>query len=66
MLYLGLFCASVSKMCPKVTAALLYAIIAYKSFHRRDLLSESGGTCILTDHDGTIAHLLQALLLLAV
>lgn len=31
----------VSKMCPKVTASLLYAISAYKTFHRNALLSDN-------------------------
>ena len=45
MLYLDLFCASFSKMCPQVTASLLYVILAYKRFHRNTLLSERGETC---------------------
>ena len=43
MLYLSLFCVSVSKMCPKVTASLFYAISAYKKFHKNALLSGSRG-----------------------
>ena len=42
MLYLDLFCASVSKMCPKVIASLLYAILAYKKFPRNALLLDIG------------------------
>lgn len=41
-LYLNLFCAFTKKMCPKVIAFSLYAILAYKIFHRNALLSDSG------------------------
>ena len=30
-------------MCPKVTASLIYAIVAYESFHKNALLLDSGG-----------------------
>lgn len=42
-LYLDLFHVSVSKMCPEVTASLLYTIWGHKSFLRHALLSDSGG-----------------------
>ena len=41
--HLNLFCASISNICPKVTASLLYAISAYERFHRNTLLSGSRG-----------------------
>ena len=41
--YLNLFCASVTKMCPRVTASSLYSVSAYERFHRSSLLSDSGG-----------------------
>lgn len=40
-LYLHLFCPSFSKKRPEVIASLLYAISAYKTFHRNALLSEN-------------------------
>lgn len=43
VLYLDLFCASLSKMCLKVVASLLYVILARQRFHRLALLSDSGG-----------------------
>lgn len=44
MLYFGLFCASVSKICPKITGSLLDTILAYEKFHKNTLLlSDSGG-----------------------
>ena len=48
VIYLDLFCASVSKMCLKVTDASLYAILAYEQFHRNALISDSGRNRILT------------------
>ena len=42
MLYLSLFCASVSKTSPKVIASSLNAILTYKGFHRTTVLSDSG------------------------
>ena len=47
MLYLDLFCAFVSKMCPKVISSLLYSILAYESSPRNALLSDSGGNLYL-------------------
>ena len=44
VLYLDLFCTSVSKMCSKVIVFSLYAVLAYESFHRNALLSNSRGT----------------------
>ena len=48
MLCLDLFCASVSKMCPKVIASALYTILAYERFPRNSLLSDrrETGSCI--------------------
>ena len=43
MLYLDLFCASVRKMGPKVIASSVYAISAFKRFHRNVQLSDSEG-----------------------
>lgn len=43
MLYLSVFCASLSKMYPKVIASSLCGISVYKSFHGNALLSDSGG-----------------------
>ena len=43
VLYLDLFCASVSKICPKVIASSLYTISAYERFHGNTLLSDSRG-----------------------
>lgn len=40
--YLDLFCASLSEMCPKVTASFLYAVSAYNRFHRKSLVWRSG------------------------
>lgn len=43
VLYLNLFCASVTKMYPKMIASLLYTILAYERFPRNALLSDSSG-----------------------
>lgn len=43
VLYLDLFCETVSKTCPKIIASSFYANLVCKSFHRRALLSDSGG-----------------------
>ena len=48
VIYFSLFCASVSKMCPKVITSSLYAISAYEWFHRISLLLESVGNLYLT------------------
>ena len=40
MLYLGLFCNITSRMCPKVTAFLLYTTLAYEK------VSQESPTCI--------------------
>ena len=40
MLYLGLFCNITSRMCPKVTAFLLYKTLAYEK------VSQESPTCI--------------------
>ena len=50
MLHLSLFCASVSTMCPKVIACLLYAISAYESFHRNAALFREPGNLYLAGH----------------
>lgn len=42
MVYLHLLSASVSKMCSKVIASLLYTILASERLHRSALLSDSG------------------------
>ena len=56
MLYLDLFCVSISKMCPKVIASSLYTILAYKRFPGDALLSDSGGNlyfCLTDGETGT-------------
>ena len=46
VLYLDLFCASISKMCPKVIASLIYAILVYGRLHRTLHFGTLGKTCI--------------------
>ena len=43
MLYLHLFCGSVSKMCPKVIVSSLYTTSDKQRFHRNTLCLDSGG-----------------------
>lgn len=42
VLYRNLFCASISKMCPKLTATLLFTCFGLKRFHGNTLLLDSG------------------------
>lgn len=42
VLYLNLFCASISKMCPRLIAALLFTCFGLKRFHGNTLLLDSG------------------------
>ena len=49
MLYLDLFCASVSKMGPKITSSSLYTMLAFRRFQNNTMLSDGGegvGTCV--------------------
>ena len=57
MLYLDLFCGSVSKICPAVIASSLFAILAYKRFHRNARLLYSRETCIIADQKGNVINL---------
>lgn len=43
MPYLGLFCASVSKVCPRVIVSLLYTMLAHQRLHEDALFSDSRG-----------------------
>ena len=43
VIYLDLLCASLSKMCPKVTVPLFNVFQAQESFHRNTLLLDGGG-----------------------
>ena len=54
MLYLSLSWQSISKVCPKVIASLLYVILAYKRFHRSALLLDSGGNLYTHKHTHTV------------
>ena len=45
--YLDLFCASISKMCPKVIASSFYAVSVYESFQRNAPLSYGWGNLYL-------------------
>lgn len=45
-LYLNLSCASVSKVCPKITVSSLYLISSYKGFHRTLQFQTAGETYI--------------------
>ena len=49
MLYLDLFCVSVSKMYPKVIESSLDAVSAYKRFHGNTLLSGGRGNLYIRD-----------------
>ena len=45
MLYLDLFCASVSKMDPKITSSSLYTMLAFERFQNNTMLSDGEGGC---------------------
>lgn len=47
MLYLGLFCAYISNMCPKLTASSFYTVLAYKSFQKKALLLHTKGKPVM-------------------
>ena len=47
MLYLDLFCAYISNMCPKLTASSLYTVLAYESFQKKALLLHIKGKPVM-------------------
>ena len=51
VLYLDLFCPWLSKMCLKATASPLYAISAYRNFHRNGLLLDNAGILCIYHHN---------------
>ena len=50
MLHLDLYFASINKMCPKVLASSLYAILPYERFHRNALISENRGSLYIENN----------------